>query len=247
MFTFGPSSRGRVEDPDNPDVIFANVGLLLHGEGSNGGTTITDSSSYAGVPGSVSNVTTSTTRSRYGSASIRSASDFATCKFPSSVAFRYAQTTTYEFSIWLDSTIFDNGSYGRVLSRDNSRFITLERSAAGTLTITPTGIGFGNFAVNITGSPWDQWLDICLVMDRPRGEKHYYLNGTRIYTGATADVWPPVPFTEGQAQPMNVVNLDTGGFDSGMNGLWMDEVRITHQVLHRAASYTLQGGPFSDS
>jgi len=61
-------------DSSPSDPNFSSVSLLLHGEGSNGGTTITDSSSNALTPsqiGSSGNVTTSTTKSRFGSASLR--------------------------------------------------------------------------------------------------------------------------------------------------------------------------------
>lgn len=56
------------------DASFASVSLLLHGEGSNGGTTITDSSGNALTAtqnGSSGNVTTSTAAARFGSASLR--------------------------------------------------------------------------------------------------------------------------------------------------------------------------------
>jgi hypothetical protein len=56
------------------DASFSSVSLLLHGDGSNGGTTITDSSSNALTAtqsGSSGNVTTSTTNFLFGTASLR--------------------------------------------------------------------------------------------------------------------------------------------------------------------------------
>lgn len=66
--------------------------LLLHGEGSNGGTTITDSSSNGLTPtqiGSSGNVTTSTVKFKFGSASLR---------FGGTHAISYASSALFEAS-----------------------------------------------------------------------------------------------------------------------------------------------------
>ena len=60
-----PVVAGGATDPN-----FASVKLLLHGEGTNGGTTITDSSSNAYSPTFIDEATTSTTQFKYGSSSI---------------------------------------------------------------------------------------------------------------------------------------------------------------------------------
>ena len=51
------------------DPYFQNVSLLMHMEGSNGGTTFTDSSNYAMVPTVVGGAVTSTSQFKFGTAS----------------------------------------------------------------------------------------------------------------------------------------------------------------------------------
>ena len=52
------------------DPFFSSVSLLLHGEGSDGGTTITDSSSFAKTCTAVNEATTRTAQFKFGSASM---------------------------------------------------------------------------------------------------------------------------------------------------------------------------------
>ena len=74
-FAFGGGGGGGT-DPD-----FANVVLLLHGDGANNGTTFTDSSAYARSVTVGSGSVTSTTQTKFGSASLSfpTSSNYATC------------------------------------------------------------------------------------------------------------------------------------------------------------------------
>ena len=75
-------------DP-NTDPNFANVSLLLHGNDTNGSTTITDSSPSPKTVTAVGNAQISTAQSKFGGASIAFDGNGDWCQIANNVAFKF--------------------------------------------------------------------------------------------------------------------------------------------------------------
>ena len=75
--------------PNYAEPNFSSVSLLLHMEGANGGTTFTDSSSYARTPALNNNATTSTAQAKFGNSA---------GLFPGTAYLIYSHTTALEMS-----------------------------------------------------------------------------------------------------------------------------------------------------
>lgn len=88
--------------PGEPsDPLFANVSLLLFGDGANNGTVFTDSSSYNRTLTRVGNTVTSTAQKKFASASIHIPAGGDSLIVPSNSLTVYQQPFTLEFWIYI--------------------------------------------------------------------------------------------------------------------------------------------------
>jgi hypothetical protein len=88
--------------PGEPsDPLFANVSLLLFGDGANNGTIFTDSSSYNRTLTRVGNTVTSTAQKKFASASIYIPTGSDSLIVPSNSLTVYQQPFTLEFWIYI--------------------------------------------------------------------------------------------------------------------------------------------------
>lgn len=86
------------------DPYFSQVVLSLHGDGANGSTTITDSSSYARALTALGSLQVSTASPRFGSGSLLfTASTFDNLLLPSSADFAFG-TGDFTFDAWIKFT-----------------------------------------------------------------------------------------------------------------------------------------------
>ena len=144
------------------DPYIDNVSLLLHGEGSNGGTTITDSSPYASTVAST-NAITSTTRFKFGSSSIAFNGTNSYVQLQSDIGLQFGTGDfTIEFFAWFNSisdqllydTIPINGNGAR-----NNGFAFILKSN-GKLDVFSGGSFKGESTQSV---PSSQWTHIALV------------------------------------------------------------------------------------
>ena len=215
------------------DPYFANVKLLLHGEGA-----LTDSSSVGNTFGSVSHVGATAVRSRYGTGSIIATNEDATAKIAASAAFQETAAYTMEFSFYADSALmYASGQTRYCLARDNSRYFTVVRNAGG-ISIGNSGWGAQGTA---TGLSLDAWHDIAWVRDAA-GTVYVYADGVRVQTFADTTGYT----ANTTNREFNLVNVGTGGFFLGAYGVYLDEIRYTANVArYTGASYTR--APFPDN
>ena len=92
------------------DPYWANVVLMLHGDGANDGATITDSSSYARSSTAYrSGSKTVTTEKKFGTASITAAASTGSHQFSDSTDFALSGAFTFEF--WIKTVVQANEGY----------------------------------------------------------------------------------------------------------------------------------------
>jgi hypothetical protein len=215
------------------DPYFSNVSLLLHGDGTNGSTTITDSSSnnFSVIP--AGNAQISTAQSKFGGASIALDGSGDDLKVASDAAFGFG---TGDFTV--EFFLYYTGGNGYVFF-----FINLIADIANTY------IGYG--LNNNTKNPWiwsngnvlttstaitnNTWQHHAVV--RNGSTITIYLNGSAI--GSTT--WTP---DMGSSKPF-CIGSNSGGaqFTAG----YIDDFRVTKGVARYTSNFTPPTAPFPDA
>ena len=233
--------------PTDPD--FSNVSLLLHGDGTNGSTTIVDSSPTPKTVTAVGNAQISTAQSKFGGASIKfdGSGDYLTT--PGSSDFSPGSGDfTAETWFYLDKNPgFSNNFYRSILlssySVNGGSATGLTLQLRGTETAyTSVAVGDGDTAVinsslTISQNGWHH-----IAFTKSGSDCRLFFNGSQV--GATA-TYPT--FTDSSANLFYVGRLDlapTLGWDfSG----YIDDLRITKGVARYTSNFTRPTAPFPDS
>jgi hypothetical protein len=215
------------------DPQFTSVSLLLHGNGTNGSTTITDSSPSPKTVTAVGNAQISTAQSKFGGASIAfdGTGDYLTTPASSSFAFGLADFTV---ELWL----YRSGSGQQHLydARDiglNDNRILLYLDTSSQLTYYSNGAP----RITTTSIPTlSTWVHVALC--RASGNSRLFLNGVQV--GATfADTISIVSPTATVA--IGATNVGT----TALNG-YIDDLRITKGVARYTANFTPPTAAFPD-
>jgi hypothetical protein len=222
------------ETAGNPS-FFSNVSLLLHGNGTNGSTTITDNSSSPKTVTAVGNAQISTAQSKFGGASIAfdNAGDYLTLASNSAFAFGTGDFTI-EFWVYMNSLKgginFINSNNGSG-SGTNSIIVGLNGGNAleyyinsGSRIVDPVAISTGN------------WVHVALC--RGSGTSRMFKNGSQV--GAN--------FTDTQiVSSTNTFLIGTrdDNLNFSFNG-YIDDLRITKSVARYTANFTPPAAPFPD-
>jgi hypothetical protein len=218
----------------NPvDLFRSNVSLLLHGDGTNGSTTIVDSSPTPKTVTAVGDAKISTAQSKFGGASIAfdgidsylsvpsvssttlGASDFTV------ELWVYPTTNTGEFLFWNANA----GAYGLRLNWNNGTLFFLA-SLNGTSHFVNSGV------TTLTINTWTH-----LAISRYGSVLDVYKNGTRVYQATT--------FTGTMVEgSQNIIGARTVSpiFFTG----YIDDLRITKGVARYTANFTPPTAPFPD-
>jgi hypothetical protein len=215
----------------NPvDLYRSQVSLLLHGDGANGSTTITDSSPTPKTVTAVGNAQISTAQSKFGGASIAfdGTGDYLT--LPSSAAFEFGTNDfTIEFWWWRTAT----GSGGLVELGLNYGGIGIYQTS--TLFVRVAGSDVINTALFLD----NQWVHVAL--SRSSTSLRLFFNGAQ--QGATV------------TNSTNLINsfgtVAVGAFISSGSffptpAAYIDDLRITKGVARYTANFTPPTAPFPD-
>jgi hypothetical protein len=216
--------------PADPD--FASVSLLLHMDGANGGTTFTDSSSFARTVFISGNVQTSTAQSKFGGASalFDGSGDFLS--FVAASELEFTGDFTIECfaypTVTTDKIIAGDGSAGG--DAQNVQLFRINSSVVGNLAFFLNGTQvFANTAAGITANEWQH-----LAIARSGSTTRMFVNGTQI--GSSNTSWTgSFKFSRIGGE----FNLDYQGY--------IDEFRITKGVARYTANFTPPTAPFPDS
>lgn len=218
----GVDSSGAVTGVGDPH--FANVILLLHGEGSNGGTTITDSSSYAVVPTTNNGITTSTARSKFGTSSLV----VATSKWIDYVLNGNFGTGDYTVEWWQFGT------------SSGMAFYSVEGS--GGHYVYPAGTGYeydnsgGSLVYTHAFSPSSTGIWAHCAVSRVSGTTYLCSAGSVLSSFADTS---PTNFSA-------LVLMNWTGHNLAYTGTNVCEFRITNGVGRYSGSYTVPSAAFPD-
>jgi hypothetical protein len=233
MFLINPYRFGAPATDPN----FANVSLLLHGDGTNGSTTITDSSSSPKTVTAAGNAQISTAQSKFGGASIAFDGNEDYISSASNAAFSFGTGNFtiegwYRFNSISDQLLYDTIPVGGAGAR-NSGFAWALQAASGKLNFF-SGASFRGASSSSLSS--GQWYHLALV--RNGSEVRYFINGAMDATTFTAST----NFTDSTLLVGRVG--DSAAYY--LNG-YIDDLRITKGVARYTANFTPPTAPFPDS
>jgi hypothetical protein len=206
-----------------------NVSLLLHGNGTNGSTTITDNSPSPKTVTAVGNAQISTAQSKYGGGSIAFDGNGDQLTTPSNNAFAFG---TGDFTVEAWAYEIARSTYPTVIEIGN------HLGAAGIIFLTNNGENLagiysgGFFAMTATGSlaAWNHYAWV-----RSGNFVQTFVNG--IGGGAAS-------FTNNLTNATSITIGGIGGIYD-LNG-YIDDLRITKGVARYTANFTPPTAPFPD-
>jgi Concanavalin A-like lectin/glucanases superfamily len=232
--TDSPFGDNITDDPD-----FSSVALLLHFDGSNGGTTFTDSSSYARTI-SVSNGSPTTVSSpvKFGTAAGEFTGTTDGLSTPHAAELSFGNGAfTIEFWIYLNS----NYAFGRpVLYKRTTGFYEYRvvLDGGGSVVMTGTTGASQFFNVQSTAIPLGAWTHVAIAWNGnvgPTGDgvTRIFLNGVNTQTGGAG----------GTFNTTNPGILEVGYTNQLVNqcNFYLDDLRITKGVARYTAAFTPPG------
>ena len=227
------------------DEEFDNVSLLLHGDGTNGSTTIVDSSSSPKAVTAVGDAQISTAQSKFGGSSL--AFD-GTGDYLTSAANSAFDLGSGDYTIELWVRLISASNYGGIVGKGqigvvNSTAYSLEfdnTSNAISLWIgNNTPPSFGSYVVTGTTNIRTSAVWTHLAVSRSGNNTRLFVNGTQegsTYTTA---------YTIAAGNPLWI----GGGFyaptTNNING-YIDDLRITKGVARYTQNFTPPTAPFPD-
>ena len=223
--------------PNDP-YLYTNTVLLLKGDGTNGSTTILDSSKVAGSPkavAAVGNAQISTVQSKFGGSSIAfdGTGDYLTV--PSNTDFQFG-TGNFTVEAWIRSSDL-TGQKVLLDTRPNgdasiaSRWLIYTDGTSLAWVAAGTAYAGGTLAVNT-------WYFVTLC--RASGSTRAFLNGAQI--GST--ITDTTNYLAGASRP--IIGADGNSpIALNFNG-YIDDLRITKGVARYTANFTPPTLPFPD-
>jgi hypothetical protein len=228
------------------DPQYGSVSLLLHGNGTNGSTTITDNSPSPKTVTAVGNAQISTAQSKFGGASIAFDGNGDVLTTPSSTAFDLGNTYTIEF--WMRANSFasnaglvhrgffqnsgglpwDGLAFSiRSLSSEMRFYFYAVTLATEQVINVPLS---GNFIVNT-------WHHVAMTRSGTTG----YVLVDGVLKNTISALNTPAPSTK----ELKVGAWDYSSGTEYFNG-YIDDLRITKGVARYTANFTPPAAPFPD-
>jgi len=221
---------GSEKTPVDPQ--FGSVSLLLHGNGANGSTTITDSSPTPKTVTAVGNAQISTTQSKFGGASIAFDGTGDYLDIGSNSAFGYG-LNNFTIEFW----VYRNASAVLQVLLDH-RVGTSVRVAP-TIYISSNSVYYytdGNNRIMGGTLASTQWVHVAL--SRSGSSTRLFLDG--VQTGSTySDTNNYID------SPVRVGGANDGSSVASING-YIDDLRITKGIARYTSNFTPPTAPFPD-
>jgi len=234
------------KDEKNPvDPYFSNVSLLLHGDGTNGSTTIVDSSPSPKTVTAVGDAQISTAQSKFGGASLALDGNGDYLSTPAtSFQFLHKLTDSWTAESWVyvtsgssDNTIFDTG--GAASNTIGTLFFFNPSLSLRANVRQGTGVVVTSSPDNIV--TLNSWHHIALSYDQ--STFRLFVDGTLV--GSTT-------FNTQTSNDSTQSTLKVGVFEYNgtllggfMNG-YIDDLRITKGVARYTQNFTPPTAPFPD-
>lgn len=217
------------------DASWANVSLLLHGEGSNGGTTFGDSSGVTGspvvgAPGTVTGATTVTSDSKFGASSIKlAASSSNKLVWTGKAALLMTGDFTLEGFVKIASRA--SLTFFTLLETEAAGRATFYTDASGVLTYNRFGQTAPTFSASTTAFPLNTWFHLAYA--RSGSTIRCFVDGALI----------------GSATDSATLGNGTGGLtlsSAAATDLLWDDVRISKGLARYTAAFTAPAATFPD-
>ena len=205
------------------------VSLLLHGDGTNGSTTITDSSPSPKTVTAVGNAQISTTQSKFGGASIAFDGSGDYLSIPASSDFLFG-TGAFTIEAWI--YLLATGQQHVYEARTSGNGVLLYVNALTQLSF------YSNGATRLTGETvaTGQWNHIAVT--RSSGETKLFLNGT-----PSASIFYDSQYYN---SPTTSIFIGTNGVGGSYVNGYIDDLRITKGVARYTSNFTPPTAPFPD-
>jgi hypothetical protein len=213
------------------DEYFQNVSLLLHGNGANGSTTITDNSPSPKTVTAVGNAQISTAQSKFGGASIAFDGTGDYLNTPNNSAYKFG-TSDFTVECWINTTdttfnlvgLIDNAVGNWAIVVFNSDFFW--QTTYGGVNL----IAFLPCSSLLNGA----WNHIAIA--RSGSFLRLFFNG--VLQGAS-------PYTDSTDYNGNGPLRVGSGVNGDFNG-YIDDLRITKGVARYTTNFTPPAAPFPD-
>lgn len=226
------------------DPYFANVSLLLHGNGTNGSTTITDNSPSPKAVTAVGNAQISAASSKFGGASINFDGSGDYLELASSADLNFG-TADFTVEAWINLTQMSGTRYPSIIGSNVGSWGAGAVSLSAGHTAYPlklqlyangneTPILFSTSNVVNTGT------FVHVACTRSAGTWRMFVNGVLESTNSTRT---------------DAINISTNGTRVGADGWngalgqiqgYIDDLRITKGVARYTANFTPPTAPFPD-
>ena len=222
------------------DEEFDNVSLLLHGDGTNGSTTIVDSSSRPKAVTAVGNAQISTAQSKFGGASLAFDGTGDWLQVPDGSDFTLGSDNfTVECWIYNNTT----GQFKHIVGQGDSSAIAASASFYFYKSNTNKLVGAiyasnaGYLATSSAELPLNLWTHVAFARDG---------NTTTVYINGVADGTANVT---GVTVNNSTSELRVGAAGEYVNDTWqgyIDDLRITKGVARYTQDFTPPTAPFPD-
>ena len=215
------------------DPQFGSVSLLLHGDGTNGSTTITDSSPSPKTVTAVGNAQISTAQSKFGGASIAFDGNGDYLLLGGESAFVFGtQDFTIELWYFCTSAVIFMSLYDTRVVSGFANFCTLYLADNdGNATYQA-----GAFTITTTGASLNAWNH--LAVTRSSSSTRLFLNGSQ-QGSTTAD---SSDYQVGLNRPIIGANRSLASPFAG----YIDDLRVTKGIARYTANFTPPTAPFPD-
>lgn len=229
------------------DPYYSSVSLLLHGNGSNGSTTITDNSPSPKTVTAVGNAQISTAQNKFGSASIAFDGNGDYLTIPDSTAWDLPGDFTIECWVYFAgySAAYGGGYGGAIVSQYQAgppsplgwQFRVNGTASSYSTVNVYTGTTDLNFATSIPVMTWTH-----IAVTRSSNSIRAFVNG--IQAGST--ISNSDTFTEGGTRSLWIGGLNDATYRFWLNG-YINDLRITKGVARYIANFTPPTGQFPDA
>lgn len=215
------------------DPVFNNVSLLLHGDGANGSTAITDSSQLPKTVTAIGNAQISTSQSKFGGSSIAFDGTGDYLSIASNAELALGSTWTIEFFVYLNALGSGSNrnafvSTGTVNTLGHIQIVT---ETGPVLRVRCGGTG-GNDAVSGADPfPITTWTHLAFVCENLLAT--IYVNGVANGAGVLASA-STVPLA--RIGSLALSDYDLSGY--------IDDLRITKGVARYTSNFTPPTAPF---
>ena len=222
------------------DVYYPQTSLLMHFNGTNGSTTMTDNSKNNFAVTAVGNAQLSTAQSKFGGSSLLldGTGDYLT--LPSNSQFAFG-TGNFTIECWI---YFAAGSsYREIFSCRATDSVAV--STNGSLGINPNNGIFwytNTFIINYTTNiPTNQWVHVTVC--RNGSSIKIFVNGTEVATTSTSG------FSFSSSDPSYALAIGRYQYSApaGYYTGYLDELRITNGVARYTGNFTPSTTQFLDS